>query len=78
MIKLNILNMKHFLQVVDECSGSIKKINEDGTRSDIRRNENLQNALLFEFFQNKNFFSIILEIPQPRDYFRIIHSVLYE
>ena len=45
MISLNILNIRKFLEVVNECEGEIKMRCTDGSKVNIRRQYAVQNKL---------------------------------
>lgn len=72
MIKLNILNMKNFLETVNACNDSIYQICPDGRKVDIHRQHNIQVGLLEKFRKQKNRLSLVLEIPNPKDYMNIV------
>ena len=45
MLKLNILNMINFLKTVNECSGPVVLVSQDGRREDMNNQESLQERL---------------------------------
>ena len=53
MMKLNILNMKNFLNVVNECRDEVRVILPDGKKKNIRNHYVMQGVLLKEFEKNK-------------------------
>ena len=63
MIKLNILNMKNFLDTVNACTGKVYMLCPNGK---------IQDNLWRQYFQNKNCLGLILEIPNPTDYMNIV------
>lgn len=72
MIKLNILNMKNFLQTVNECSGMVNLLYPDGRKENINKQYGIQNQLLQKYRENKNYLSLSLDIPTPKDYISIV------
>ncbi|MCC8027880.1 MAG: ribonuclease HII [Clostridium sp.] len=72
MIKLNILNMKNFLQTVNGCSGSVTMLYPDGKRKNINKQYGIQSQILRDYKNNKNCLGLTLDIPNPRDYLDII------
>ncbi len=49
MIKLNILNMNGFLQIVNQCSGAVNAIFPDGKRRDLNKSYAAQKVLWDQF-----------------------------
>ena len=72
MMKLNILNMKNFLKVVNECRDEARVILPDGQKKNIRGHYAMQDLLLKEFEKNKGSLKIILEVVNPKDYMSIV------
>ncbi len=72
MVKLNILNMKNFLDTVNTCSGKVNMLCPDGKKQNINGEEKVQSRLQRQYFQNKNSLQLVLEIPNPTDYMRIV------
>lgn len=72
MIKLNILNMKKFLKTVNECSGTVNLVSENGRKENINKQYDVQKRLLQQFQQNRNSLKITLEIPVPSDFLSIV------
>ena len=72
MVKLNILNMKNFLDMVNACSGKVNMLCPDGKKQNINGEESVQSRLQRQYFQNKNSLQLVLEIPNPTDYMRIV------
>lgn len=58
MMKLKILNMERFLDVVNGCEGAVYQIGPDGLRAQYR--------------QNRGELPITLVIPNGRDYMRVV------
>lgn len=71
MIRLNILNMKKFLKEVDACEGPVYLLCENGNRENIKQHIS-QNFLEHNFENNHNYLQLKLQIPHPKDYFRIV------
>lgn len=72
MIKLNILNMKGFLQMVNACGGVVNLLQPDGSKENINKQYGIQNELLQRYRENKNFLRLSLDIPTTKDYFSIV------
>ena len=54
MVKLNILNMENFLNVVNSCTGKVHMLCPDGRKVNINGEKNIQNSLWRQYLQNKN------------------------
>lgn len=72
MVKLNILDMKNFLDTVNACTGKVNMLCSDGKRVNINREDELQGSLWQQFLKNKNSLRIILDIGNPKDYMSIV------
>lgn len=73
MIKLNILNMKNFLETVNNlCKGEVTMHCPDGKRQNISRQYAIQDELLKEYTANRNCLQLILDITNPHDYISIV------
>ncbi len=76
MVKINIINMKSFLQTVNECSGTVNLLHPDGSRENINKQYGLQRELLQEHRENKNWLRLSLEVPALKDYLRIVYFTI--
>ncbi len=72
MVKLNILNMKNFLDTVNACTGKVNMLCPDGKKRNINGEEKVQDSLWRQYRQNKNCLRLVLEIPNPTDYMSIV------
>lgn len=72
MIKLNILNMKKFLQTVNDCSGMVNLLDADGRKEDINKNFLVQRKMLNRHMENGKYSPLVLEIAKPKDYMNIV------
>lgn len=72
MLKLNILNMKCFLDTVNACADKVNMLCPDGKKLDINGEEKIQGSLWRQYFLNKNCLQLVLEIPNPTDYMNIV------
>lgn len=72
MIKLNILNMKNFLQTVNTCSGAVYILHPDGRKENINKQYNIQNELLRRHQESKNYLPLTLKTESPKDYMTIL------
>lgn len=76
MVKLKIFNMKNFLETVNECSGAVNLLCPDGSKENINRQVRIQNELLHKHRENKGCLQLSLDIPTPKDYFRIVYFTI--
>ena len=60
MVKLNILNMKNFLDTVNSCSGKVNMLCPDGKKQNINGEEKIQGSLWRQYSQNKNCLRLVL------------------
>lgn len=72
MVKLNILDMKNFLDTVNDCIGKVNMIFPNGEKVDINREGREQERLWRLYRQNKNCLRLVLDIPNPKDYMSIV------
>lgn len=72
MVKLNILNMENFLQMVNACSGAVNLLHSDGRKENMNHQYGLQRELRKRFEENGDFLRLSLDIPGARDYMSII------
>lgn len=72
VVKLNILDMKNFLDTVNACTSKVNMLYPDGGKQNINREERIQTYLWRQYFQNKNCLRLVLEIPDPTDYMNIV------
>lgn len=72
MVKLNILNLKNFLNTVNACTGKVNMLCPDGKKVNINREEKVQEGLWQQYRRNKNCLRLALEIPNPKDYMSIV------
>ena len=73
MMKLNILNMERFLDVVNSCEGTVYQIGPDGSRTDLRRAYRLQDDLRAQYRKNRGELPLTLVVPNGRDYLRVVY-----
>ncbi len=76
MTKINILNMKGFLQTVNACCGAVNLLQPDGSKENINKKYGIQNELLKRYIQNKNHLKLSLDIPAPKDYMSIVFFLI--
>lgn len=72
MVKLNILNLKNFLDTVGTCTDKVYMLYADGTKININKGKKMHEILWHQYYQNKNCLRLVLEIPNPKDYMSII------
>lgn len=73
MVKLNILNLEEFLQVVNGCKGAVNIIQPDGQKEDINKRYDIQQGMWNRYRQNQGRLPLSLDIPNHRDYFSIVY-----
>ena len=72
MMKLNILNMKGFLETVNACKGMVNVLWSDGKWVNISRQYEIQNNLMKQYKENRNCLRLTVDIPTPQDYMCIV------
>lgn len=72
MIKLRILNLDSFFEIVNDCDGHVNVIDENGTSTNIAHQIFAQKNLYKQYYKNKKCLSLWLDIPNPKDYFKIV------
>lgn len=72
MVKLNILDMENFLEMVNTCRGAVNLLHSDGRKENINRQDKAQKELLLRFRENGDFLRISLDIPCAWDYMKLI------
>lgn len=72
MIKVRIFNMKEFLKAVDGCAGAVHVLEDQGRRVNINKNEEARKALMERFEAEGKYLALSLEIPEPKDYFKVV------
>ena len=72
MVKLNIRDMESFLAAVNCCTGKVFLLCPDGKKVNISGDSAAQGHLWSRYRQNGNYLPLALNIPEPRDYMRIV------
>ena len=72
MMKLRILNMNGFLDVVNACRGAVYVVAVGGQKRDIRGNAVFQRYLLGEHRRGGGSLCLTLDVPQPSDYMDVV------
>ena len=72
MMKLRILNMNGFLDVVNACRGAVYVVAAGGQKRDIRGNAVFQRYLLGEHRRSGGSLCLTLDVPQPSDYMDVV------
>ena len=72
MIKVNILNLKNFLETINQCSGRVLNLLPDGTRRDINKQYSIQRELEREYIENGRCLPMTLEFDDPGDYLDVV------
>lgn len=76
MIKLNVFNLEEFLQLMKECAGPVKMLCPDGSQQDITRQDQTQPELRRRHSDNRHCLELTLDIPNPRDYLKIVYFTI--
>ncbi|MCD7906917.1 MAG: ribonuclease HII [Clostridium sp.] len=76
MIKVTIFNINGFLQTVNDCSGAVNLLQPDGRREDINKQYWAQSRLTRRFQEQNGYLSLALDIPTPKDYFKIVNYAI--
>lgn len=72
MVRLDILDMRAFLQVIDRCKGAVWLLLGDGRRVALPRQPQLYQSLRQRHSENGGILPLTLRIDDPGDYMRII------
>lgn len=72
MLKLNVLNVKRFWDTVNGCKDTIRLICEDGQKLELNKAYGLQKELSGKNTNPKDRMKVMLEIPDPTDFRRIL------
>jgi len=73
VIKLNILGMNGFLQIVNQCNGVVNAIFPDGKWRDLNKSYAAQKVLWDQFRENQGSLALKLDFQRPEDYIRIVY-----
>lgn len=73
MLKLNVLNLERFLEVVNGCHSAINMVCADGRKENINKQDSIQRELQVRYDKNKGSLPITLEIPDYKDYLSIVY-----
>ncbi len=76
MFRFNILDMSAFLKAVNECSGTVNMIQENGYKRNINKEWGVQSTLKERFRENHNSLNLTLSIPDSKDYLRIVNCLI--
>lgn len=72
MIKVNILNLKNFLETVNQCTGRVLVLSPNGNKTDINKQYPIQRELQSQYQKNGNCLPLTLEFDYPTDYMNIV------
>ena len=78
VIKLTILNMNGYLQIVNQCSGAVNAVCPDGKWRDINKSYAAQKVLWDQFRENHGSLALKLDFQKPEDYVRIVYHHISE
>lgn len=78
MMKLRIFNMKNFLAAVNDCEGAVNLVYPDGWRENINKQYYVQKLLTEEYMENGSYLKLRLEVPESRDYMRLVSRYVAE
>lgn len=72
MIKVNILNLKRFLETVNQCHGRIMVLSSDGQKMNITREYAIQKEMEKRYLENGRCLPLSLIIEESKDYMAVI------
>ena len=72
MFHLSIFNLKGFFQTVDRCTGAVYLVCPDGSKKDINKQFDLKQSLQRQFFENKRYLRLCLDVPGVSDYLSVV------
>ena len=72
MVKLNIFDINEFLQTVNSCKGEVNLVTQEGNLENINKKYQRQQELVENHKTNKNFSRLSVNIPNVKDYFKVI------
>lgn len=72
LLKLNILNIDKFLDIVNACTGPVTLAGPEGGTAVLAHNFALQEELRSRFFAAGQWLPLTLRVRTPRDYFHIV------
>ena len=72
MVKLNIVNMNQFLNIVNNSAGTVRLLYPDGRKEPLNHQYTLQRSLRQRHLEAKRSLRLTLEIPNPKDYMKIV------
>ena len=71
-LKLHILNLKSFLQMLQGCSGLVELTLPDGSMQVYRDTPAVQEALARSFAASKKWLPLTIKMYTPQDYFSVV------
>ena len=77
-MKLRIFNMKNFLAAVNDCECAVNLVHPDGWRENINKQYYVQKLLTEEYMENGSYLKLRLEVPESRDYMRLVSRYVAE
>ncbi|EGB91859.1 hypothetical protein HMPREF0240_03096 [Clostridium sp. D5] len=72
VIKLNIVNMNQFLNLVNNSTGPVHLLSPDGRKELLNHQYTLQRELRQKHLEAKRSLRLTLELPNPKDYMTIV------
>lgn len=72
VIKLNIVNMNQFLNLVNNSIGPVHLLFPDGRKKLLNNQYTLQRELRQKHLEAKRSLRLTLELPNPKDYMTIV------
>lgn len=72
MIKVKILNIRNFLNTVNQCTGKVLMLSPEGEKTDINKNYTAQYHLEDQYLKNGRRLPLTLEFEKPSDYMSIM------
>ncbi len=72
MIKLNILNLKNFMEELDQCQGIVYMLGRNGKRDVLGRQPDIHANLKQRYLEGGGCLPLTLEFSDPGDYMRMV------
>lgn len=76
MIQIHVMNLKSFLEVINQCKGKVFLIREHKKKTNITRQYIMQQILKNQYQQNDNYLPVSLEFEEVCDYFSAVYNYI--
>lgn len=72
MIKVNIFNVKDFFKTVNQGTGRVMMLSSGGTKTNIARQDAVQQRLQEQYLENGKCLPLTLEFDNPKDFMSVV------